>query len=175
MRRLAEESRIRSFMRSLGGAAREDARVYFTGGVSAVLMGWRSSTIDVDMTLVPDRDELLRALPGLKDELEINVELASPSHFLPELPGWDARSLFITREGRVSFYHYDFYAQALAKIERGHVQDRADVTKMLDDGLVDPIKLRELFEAITPQLYRYPAVDPTDLSRALDEALARRG
>ena len=74
-------------MRSLGAAAQGDARAYFTGGVSAVLMGWREATIDVDLTLVPERDEVLRSIPALKEELELSVELASPAHFLPELNG----------------------------------------------------------------------------------------
>ena len=174
MRRLVEEERIRGFMRSLGASARAETRVYFTGGVGAVLLGWRATTIDVDLIFVPDRDELLQALPALKDEFELNIELASPSHFLPELPGWEDRSVFIAREGLVSFYHYDFYSQALAKIERGHAQDRADVEAMLGDGLVEPAKLRELFAAIAPRLYRYPALDPASLRRALDEALAAR-
>ena len=175
MRRLADEARIQRFMRSLGSSAREETRVYFTGGVSAVLVGWRASTIDVDMALVPDRDDLLRALPTLKEQLEINIELASPSDFLPELPGWEERSQFIARERGASFYHYDFYAQALAKIERGHAQDRGDIEAMLEAGLVQPARLRELFDTIVPQLYRYPAVDPTSLRRALDEALVGRG
>ena len=158
-------------MWSLGAAARNESRIYFTGGVSAVLMGWRRSTIDVDLKLVPDHDELLRLLPGLKEELDINVELASPSDFIPELPGWEDRSPFIAREGKLSFHHYDFYAQALAKIERGHSQDRSDVAAMLRDHLVEPARLRELFEMIVPLLYRYPAVDPKSLRRAIDEAL----
>ena len=148
--------------------------MYFTGGVSAVLMGWRATTIDIDLTFVPDRDELMRLLPALKDELEINVEMASPSHFIPELPGWEERSPFIATDGLVSFYHYDFYSQALAKIERGHAQDRADVEAMLNSELVQPERLRELFEQIAPQLYRYPAVDPATMRRAVDETLAPR-
>ena len=148
--------------------------MYFTGGVSAVLMGWRATTIDIDLTFVPDRDELMRLLPALKDELEINVEMASPSHFIPELPGWEERSPFIAMDGLVSFYHYDFYSQALAKIERGHAQDRADVEAMLNSELVQPERLRELFEQIAPQLYRYPAVDPATMRRAVDETLAPR-
>ena len=100
MRQVAEAGRIRRFMAALGEAALDDARVYLTGGASAVLQGWRSTTLDVDIEIVPDRDELLRALPELKERLEINVELAAPSHFIPELPGWVERSVFIVREGR---------------------------------------------------------------------------
>ncbi len=172
MRRLAGAERLRLFMAALGAAAREDARAYLTGGASAVLLGWRESTIDVDLQLVPDRDELLRAIAGLKEQLEINVELASPAQFVPELPGWETRSRFIGREGRVSFYHYDFYSQALAKIERGHAQDRADVRSMISAGLVEPRRLVELFAPVSDQLHRFPAIDPAALRRALDEVVA---
>ncbi len=175
MRRLAEADRIRRLMRALGAAAPPETRVYFTGGVSAVLMGWRTATIDVDVSFVPDHDDVLRLLPALKDELDLNIELASPTDFIPELPGWEDRSPLIAREANASFYHYDFYAQALAKIERGHAQDRADVRSMLDARLVEPASLRELFAAIEPRLYRYPAIDPPALRRALDDALSGRG
>lgn len=159
-------------MRALGAAAAEDTRVYFTGGATAVLLGWRATTIDIDIEIVPDRDDILRMIPSLKESLQINVELASPAHFIPELPGWRERSTFIAREGKVSFHHYDFYAQALSKIERGHAKDRADLAAMLRDGLVEPARLRELFESIVPEIYRYPALDVASFRRALDEALA---
>jgi hypothetical protein len=101
----------------------------------------------------------------------MNVELASPAHFIPELPGWEQRSPFIAREGKLSFHHYDLYAQALAKIERGHARDQHDVQEMLGRGLVDPQRLRELFTQIEPELYRYPALDPASFRRAVEEAL----
>ncbi len=161
-------------MRALGAAARDEARVYFTGGASAVLLGWRATTVDVDLAIVPDRDELLRVLPGLKNDLALNIELASPADFIPELPGWQDRSVFVAREGKVGFYHYDFHAQALAKIERGHAQDRNDVDEMLKRGLVQPETLRALFETVAQSLHRYPAVDERAFRRALDAALAPR-
>jgi hypothetical protein len=171
MRSVADEPRIRLFMQRLGSSVPVETRVYFTGGVSAVLKGWRSSTIDLDVEFIPDRDEVLKLLPGIKVELDVNIELASPSHFVPALPGWEERSEFIAHEGRAMFYHYDFYSQALAKIERGHEQDRADVETMIGTGLVDPLRLRELFEAIVPMLFRYPALNPESLRQALESAL----
>jgi hypothetical protein len=158
-------------MRSLGSAADRPTRAYLTGGATAVLEGWRGSTIDVDLVFQPESDALLRALPALKERLELNVELVSPAHFIPELPGWEERSAFVAQEGRLSFHHYDFYAQALAKIERGHRQDLADVREMLSRGLVKSDRLRELFAAIVPALYRYPAVDGEAFRRALEAAL----
>jgi hypothetical protein len=172
LRQVADASRIRRFMRELGREADQDARLYFTGGASAVLLGWRDSTVDVDIKLQPESDRLFRALPRLKEELQINIELACPADFIPELPGWEQRSPFIERVERLSFHHYDFHAQALAKIERGHALDRADVRVMLDRGLVEPARLRSFFDAIAPRLYRYPAVDPAAFRRALEEALS---
>jgi hypothetical protein len=174
MRGLTDRDTLGRFMRALGRAATAPARVYFTGGATAVLFGWRASTIDIDLQLIPDRDELLRAIATLKDELQINVELAAPSHFIPEVPGWETRSQFIAQEGAVSFYHYDFYAQALSKIERGHAQDGVDVAAMLDAGLVQPARLRELFKAVEPAVFRYPAIDVRSFRRALDEAIKGR-
>lgn len=173
MRRLVDADRIRRLMQALGEEARGESRVYLTGGASAVLLGWRGSTIDVDMKIEPERDEVLRAIPELKNRLEVNVELASPGEFIPELPGWRERSPFITREGNLFFHHYDFYAQALSKIERHHARDLEDVLQMHTRGLIETHRLRELFEAIASQLYRYPAIDPPSFREAVEEITQR--
>lgn len=172
MRSLADASRIREFMRLLGQRAREKARVYLTGGATAVLEGWRATTIDVDIEIVPDSDAILRELPALKEQLRLNVELASPAHFIPELPGWRERSPWIVDEGGLSFHHYDFYAQALAKLERGHAHDLADVREMLARKLIEAARTLELFEAIQAGLYRYPALDAKAFRRAVEAAFA---
>jgi len=172
MRALADRDRIQRFMKALGSAATADARVDFTGGVTAVLTGWRESTIDVDLRIVPEQDALFRELPRLKERLQINIELASPDHFIPVKDGWEDRSPFVAREGRISFHHFDLYAQALSKIERGHAQDVEDVREMLTRGLVDPNGLRGYFETIAPRLYRYPALDPESFREAVEAALS---
>ncbi len=159
-------------MRALGREADRDGRVYLTGGSTAVLLGWREGTVDIDLKFEPESDRLLRAIPLLKERLELNLELAAPDQFIPELPGWRARSKWITREGRLDFHHYDVYAQALAKIERGHAQDREDVAQMLARGLVDRAELQRLFDEIEPQLYRFPAIDPASFRRAVSEFTA---
>jgi hypothetical protein len=137
VRELADEERIRHFMQALGGAAREDGNCYLTGGATAVLLGWRSTTLDVDIKLEPEQDEVLRALPRIKEELAVNVELASPADFIPLPRAWRDRSLFVARERRLSFRHFDLYSQALAKLERGHAQDVDDVREMVARGLVE--------------------------------------
>jgi hypothetical protein len=169
MRRLADSGRIERFMRELGRAARHEGRVYLTGGATAVLYGWRDSTIDVDVKLIPDSDELLREIPRLKAELDLNIELAAPSDFIPLPAGWEDRSPLIRKEGRLSFHHFDPIAQALAKAERGHAQDRLDVREMIESGLVDPAEARAQFTRIEPELYRFPAVDPGAFRAAVAE------
>lgn len=134
MRELATADRIHAFMRALARAATGPGRVYFTGGATAVLHGWRDATIDVDIKLVPDTDAVLRAVPAIKESLNINVELASPDQFIPVKDGWPDRSPFIGQEGLLSFHHFDLYAQALAKIERGHETDRKDVAALIERG-----------------------------------------
>lgn len=170
MRRLVDAEAVKAFMRALGPAARQQVRVYLTGGATAVLSGWRASTIDIDLKLVPEADEVLRELPRLKESLQINVELAAPDQFIPPLPGWEERSPSIGREGNISFHHYDLYAQALAKLERGHEQDQSDVREMIKRGLIVPERLLGHFERIEPLLYRYPAVDPKAFRKAVESA-----
>ncbi len=159
-------------MSALANAADKSIRVYLTGGATAVLVGWREATVDIDMQIVPEDDHALRALPALKEKININVELASPSDFIPEPPGWEGRSKFITQLGKVSFFHYDFYAQALSKIERFHERDIHDVKEMLHRNLIEPERLRELFEAIAPSLYKFPAIDPKAFRKNLDSVLS---
>src|SRR5215211_687948 len=117
MREPADAGRIERFMRALAAAPTEEADVFFTGGATAVLVGWRPTTIDVDIRIEPELDSLLRALPELKDELRINVELASPMDFIPLPEGWRERSISIGRQGSLSYHHFDPYSQALAKLE----------------------------------------------------------
>jgi hypothetical protein len=171
MRRAVTAERVTSFMRTLGASVRTPSRVFLAGGASAVLLGWRSSTIDVDLKIIPDSDEILRSLPALKERLEINIELASPDDFIPALPGWQDRSRFIAEEGRLVFLHYDFYAQALSKIERNHAQDCNDVREMFERQLIEPVRLLALFEQIEDQIYRYPALSARSFRQSVEAVI----
>ena len=174
MREVADADRIRRFMRTLGVEADVDTRVYFTGGATAVLYGWRPSTIDVDIKFVPESDRIYRAIPRVKESLRINVELASPLDFIPVPPGWEDRSPYIAHEGSISYHHFDLYAQALAKVERSHAQDLGDVGEMIQRGLIDPPEALQYFSAIEPSLYRFPALDPASFRRAVQEIFRAR-
>jgi Nucleotidyltransferase of unknown function (DUF6036) len=172
MRPLADAERINAFIRELGRAARRPARLYLTGGATAVLEGWRRTTVDIDVHLEPDVDELLRSIPRLKESLGVNVELASPAQFIPELPGWRERSSFVARAGKLDVFHYDPYSQALSKLERAFDQDLEDVREMIARGIVDRPLARELFDRIEPELYRFPAIDVRSFRARVERELA---
>lgn len=137
-----------------------------------MLEGWRATTIDIDIRLEPEDDTVLRSIAELKHRLDVNVELTAPRDFIPELPGWRERSPFLLREGSIDVHHFDPYSQALAKIERGFAQDLDDVGAMLRRGLVDDRTAAELFEAIAPELFRYPAIDPEAFRAKVRDALS---
>jgi len=86
MRQKVSVDRLAQFMKSIGRGEKKAARLYFVGGATAVLLGWRDTTIDIDLKMVPELDAILRKLPQLKEDLEINIELASPDDFVPALP-----------------------------------------------------------------------------------------
>jgi hypothetical protein len=171
MGQLADGDRIREFLRALSAEAEREARLYFTGGATAVLYGWRPYTIDLDIKLVPEDERLLRALPVIAEKVGINVERTCPGDYLPELEGWEDRSPLVAREGRLACHHYDLCAQALAKIARGHVQDVVDLKAMLSRGLVTPEGLREHFRRIEPRLHLFPAIKAASLRLWVEEAL----
>ena len=170
MRAETTPERLLLFMARLGRDVRTPGRVYLTGGATALLHGWRTATVDIDLVFEPESREIFEALPRLKDELDVNVEIAAPSHFIPEVPGWRERSLYIGAHGELTFYHYDPYSQALAKVERDHARDRTDVSEMVARGLVDPSRAVSLFHAIERELVRYPAVEPAAFAARVKDA-----
>jgi hypothetical protein len=175
MRKVVTAATVNRLLEHLGRIAREPVRLYLTGGATALLHGWRTSTIDVDLCFEPEQDAIFREIPAIKEALDLNIEFARPTDFIPEVPGWHERSLFIGQFGMVAAYHTDPFSQALSKIERGHDQDIKDVREMFQRGLVRPAEMLQLFGLIEPSLYRYPAVDPPAFRRAVEKACLEPG
>jgi hypothetical protein len=173
MRSNVDSQKIEQLMEALGKESRSSGCVYFTGGASALLIGWRTSTVDIDIRLDPEPLGVFQAISNLKQELNINIELASPQDFLPPLPGWRDRSVFIGKRGQVSFYHYDFTAQALSKLSRGFDRDIKDIEAMYDQKLFSLSKLRDCFDAILPEIIRFPSLN-SDLLRSRVENFIER-
>lgn len=110
MREPADAEQVRRLAAELGRVVPPGTRMYLTGGATAVLEGWRPSTVDIEVRFEPDSDTALRRISELKEELDVNVELASPLDFLPALPGWPDRSRFRFREGNLEVFDFDPYS-----------------------------------------------------------------
>ncbi len=78
MRQVADVDRIRRFIHVFGAAADVATRIYFTGGATAVLLGWRESTIDVDIKVEPDTDALFQRCESLSQDVS-----AAEAHYGP--------------------------------------------------------------------------------------------
>lgn len=149
-------------------------RVFFVGGGTAVLEGWRESTIDAD--LHSDEDEIFHDVQGIKERLQLNIEFARPEDFVPALAGSEDRHVFIETVGKVSFYHYDPYAQLLSKVVRGFNRDMQDAGRFLDSGMVDRERFRSLVNGIPDAAYaRYPALSRQAVLEAVDDFLSQIG
>jgi hypothetical protein len=171
MRRKVTTETLRQFMQELAGAARSPGNVYLTGGATALLLGFRDQTIDIDLKLDPEPKGVFEAIAQLKNTLNLNVELAAPDDFIPAPPDWREASRHITSIGPLQFFHYDLRLQALAKLERGHAQDLADVKSFLRGKYVTGHELRNTFALIEPALIRYPAIDPAKFKKKLENFL----
>ena len=142
-------------------------KVYLVGGGTAVYMGWRPSSIDVDV--YSHKDAVFRDVQRIKEDLEINVEFVRPEQFVPPLQGSAGRHLFIDTIGSVTFFHYDPYAQVFSKVVRGFKRDLDDARHFVGAGMVDPSKLRSLTAEIPDSEFaKYPSLSRTAIEKAVE-------
>jgi hypothetical protein len=174
VRRSLTRKGLQDLMRELARSAprKGSHRVFFVGGGTAVLEGWRESTIDAD--LYSDGEEIFRDVQGIKERLQINIEFARPEDFVPALAGSADRHIFLEKVGKVSFYHYDPYAQLLSKVVRGFNRDMQDARRFVDSGMVDVERFRSLVQAIPGAVYaKYPTLSREAVLEAIDAFLSR--
>jgi hypothetical protein len=160
-------------MRELARSAKpkRDYRIYLVGGGTAVLEGWRESSIDAD--LYAPQDDVFRDVQNIKERLNINIELARPEDFVPPLEGSEGRHVHIETVDRVSFYHYDPYAQLLSKVVRGFARDLVDAKAFVTSGMVNPDQFKALVQGIPDSVYaKYPRLSPGAVRAAVDDFLA---
>jgi hypothetical protein len=160
-------------MRELARSAKpkRSYRIYLVGGGTAVLEGWRESSIDAD--LYADQDEIFRDVQNIKERLSLNIEFARPEDFVPPLEGTESRHVLIETVDRVSFYHYDPYAQLLSKIVRGFARDLADAKAFVARGMVDPHRFQALVQGIPDSAYsKYPRLSAGAVRGAVDDFLS---
>lgn len=133
--------------------------IYFTGGATALMSGLREQTIDVNIKLDPEPKGAFEAISRLKNDLDINIKLASPVDFIPVPADWREQSTLAGEHGQIRYYHFDLRAQVLSKIERGHHQDLQDAREFMRVGNISAEELWASFLATKSSLIRYPALD----------------
>jgi len=172
MRNELTRDRLRALMAEIARTApqRSTFRVFLVGGGTAVYAGWRASSVDAD--LYAEEDAVFRDIQGIKERLNVNVEFARPEPFVPPLRGSERRHVFVETVGRVSYFHYDPYAQVLAKVVRGFERDILDARAFLKSGMVEPARLRALVEAIPASAYaKYPNLSRAAVLQAVEAFL----
>ena len=155
MRPPIDRLRVHYFLVKLGIAFKHPARLYLVGGTTLVYEGLREQSLDIDIAFEVENRfeaEFANTIRTLKDELQINVEQASPGDFIPLPAGWKERAKFVGRFGQVDVFHFDLYSTSLSKIERGREGDYQDVLALLGAGQIELKELQEAFANILPRV-----------------------
>lgn len=166
MRDNSDIKRINKFIQKVGELVKVPINVYFSGGATAIMFGIRETTIDVDIRFEPDEMQMYKAIQTLKEKLNMNIELASPFDFIPALPQWKERNIFITSSNKVNFFHCDLYSQIISKIQRGWKQDLLDAEGFMKHN-IDKNLLKRLFYSVKPDFIKFPAIDIDNLEKKL--------
>lgn len=169
MRKPLDLARVQRLFRELSASAPRKGhfRVYLTGGATAVEQGWRMSTLDADLSA--DNEAVFRHVQQLKESLNLNIEFAKPTDFVPNLKGEAERHVFIMTIGNVDYFHFDPYSQAFSKIVRGFARDLEDVTHMKKAGWVSLVELEALVKKIPEAAFqRYPSISKAAVVAAVE-------
>ena len=67
MRAETDKAKVEAFMTALGRRVEGPGRIYFAGGATALLYGWRTSTIDIDLKADPEPPKFFEAIAILKE------------------------------------------------------------------------------------------------------------
>jgi hypothetical protein len=151
---------------------RSPVRFYLVGGSVLIDLGLRGATLDIDYVAEADDlaalAELEQTIRRLRDELDVNVEPASPADFLP-IPGWALeRSRFVGRFGRVSVYYYHLPSLVIAKAARGFEQDLADVAHLVRAGEVSWPEVEATWIEVHASPTGWLRYEPAEVEQRLD-------
>jgi len=164
MRPSVDKKAIESFLTQLGRNFRKPGRLYLVGGAALVHRGVRPGfTQDIDIQVSgASEGELIVAIQRLVQQMQVNVEFASPGDFIPLPSQWEMHSPYVGRYGGVDVFYFDFYSIALSKIERGNSRDIADVKLLVEQGIIALDELDTTYQEVFTQLGkgRYPRVTP---------------
>ena len=164
MRPNVDKKAIESFLQQLGRTFRKPGRLYLVGGAALVHAGVRAGftqVIDIQVGGANEGD-LIISIQRLIQQMQINIEFASPKDFIPLPSQWEAHAQYVGRYGEVEVFYFDFYSIALSKIERGTTRDIEDVKLLVQQQRIGLDELDAAYQEVFAQLGkgRYPKVIP---------------
>jgi hypothetical protein len=164
MRPNVDRQRIERFLTELGRRFRQPGRLYLVGGAALVHAGIRpgtsATTQDIDIEVASG--DMYQTINQLKQQLQINVEFASPGDFIPLPRDWQSLSRYAGRYGNIDVFYFDFYSIALSKIDRGNSRDLQDVALLLQKQVITLQELDHAAQEVTAQMGKgnYKRLDP---------------
>lgn len=152
---------IEKFLKSLGKSFHKTGRLYLAGGAALVHMGIRpGATMDIDVAIeTSDEDEMVTAIRRIVEQMQINVEFASPGDFIPLPTQWMAQAHYVGRYGAVDVFYFDFYSLALSKISRGNDRDLIDVKLLLQQKAITLEYLDAAYREVLPRMGKRPYIN----------------
>jgi len=156
MRQRVGQLEIEQFLVQVG-RTRQPGRLYLVGGAALVHRGIRpGQTLDIDIQITVDPANLTAQIAQLKQQLNMNIEFASPADFMPLPTQWEARSQFIKRYGQVDVFYFDWYSLALSKIQRASQQDVVDVQLLVRRGFINVTELERFYQDVLSKIGQPP-------------------
>lgn len=161
MRQNVTRADIEKFLKSLGKSFHKSGRLYLAGGAALVHMGIRAgATMDIDVAIeASDEDEMVTAIRRIVEQMQINVEFASPGDFIPLPTQWMAQAHYVGRYGEVDVFYFDFYSLALSKISRGNDRDLIDVKLLLQQKVITWEELDATYREVLPRMGKRPYIN----------------
>lgn len=171
MRAPADRDRLDSFLQALGHTLQRPVRLYLVGGAVWVQLGLREATLDIDYVVRADDPEAIaefeRAIPVLKERLNVNVEPASPAGFPLIPPGVLDRSPYVGNYGVVAVYYFHLPSLVLAKAARGAERDLADIELVVHRGIVEWGEVEETWRRVRAVPTGWLRHTPAEVERRL--------
>lgn len=176
MRHNVTREDIEKFLGVLGKAFRKPGRLYLARGAALVHMGLRSgSTLDIDVAIeTTDEDEMVTAIRRIVEQMQINVEFASPEDFISLPTQWMSQARYVGRYGSVDVFYFDFYSLALSKISRGDDRDLIDVKLLFQQRAITLEGLDAAYHEVLPRMGKRPYINLNPQRFAEHYALVRQ-
>jgi hypothetical protein len=154
MRPDVDRLKIEQFLTELGRRFRQSGRLYLVGGAALVHAGIRPGispvTQDIDVEIASG--DMYQIIGQIKQQLNLNVEFASPGDFIPLPKNWQQFSRFVARYGKVDVFYFDFTSIALSKIDRSSARDIQDVILLIQSNTITLQQLDQAAQEIAAQM-----------------------